>query len=107
VATARRPPDRGAARPTAHDNGFLHNEALANERAAHFYAARGFGAIAHAYLKNARYCYARWGPNAKVRQLDQSYPRLRDELPAVRPTDTIGTPVDQFDLATVLNGISA
>ena len=87
---------------SAHDNGFLHNEALANERAAHFYAARGFGAIAHAYLKNARYCYARWGPNAKVRQLDQSYPRLRDELPVVRPTDTIGTPVDQLDLATVL-----
>ena len=87
---------------SAHDNGFLHNEALANERAAHFYAAGGFETISHAYLKNARYCYARWGADAKVRQLDQSYPRLRDEPPTARPTDTIGTPVDQLDLAIVL-----
>ena len=52
--------------------------------------------------RNARYCYGRWGADAKVRQLDQSYPRLKDELPAIRPNDTIGTPVDQLDLATVL-----
>jgi PAS domain S-box-containing protein len=87
---------------SARDNGFVHNEAIANERAARFYAKLGFETISYAYLRNARYGYARWGADAKVRQLDQSYPRLRDELPAVRPTDTIGTPVDQLDLATVL-----
>ncbi len=87
---------------SARDNGFVHNEAIANERAARFYAALGFETTSHAYLRNARYGYARWGADAKVRQLDQSHPRLRDELPAVRPTDTIGTPVNQLDLATVL-----
>ena len=87
---------------SARDNGFVHNEAIANERAACFYAKLGFDTISYAYLRNARYGYARWGADAKVRQLDQSYPRLKDELPAVRPTDTIGTPVDQLDLATVL-----
>ncbi len=87
---------------SARDNGFVHNEAIANERAARFYAKLGFETISYAYLKNARYGYARWGADAKVRQLDQAYPRLRDELPAVRPADTIGTPVDQLDLATVL-----
>ena len=87
---------------SARDNGFVHNEAIANERAAYFYAKLGFETISDAYLKNARYGYARWGADAKVRQLDQSYPRLRDEPPAARPTDTIGTPVDQLDLATVL-----
>ena len=87
---------------SARDNGFVHNEAIANERAAHFYAKLGFETISYAYLRNARYCYARWGADAKVRQLDQSYPRLKDELPAVKSTDTIGTPVDQLDLATVL-----
>ncbi|WNC94904.1 AAA family ATPase [Paraburkholderia sp. FT54] len=87
---------------SARDNGFVHNEAIANERAAHFYARLGFETISYTYLRNARYCYARWGADAKVRQLDQSHPRLKDELPTVRPTDTIGTPVDQLDLATVL-----
>jgi predicted ATPase len=87
---------------SARDNGFVHNEAIANERAAYFYAKLGFETISDAYLKNARYGYARWGADAKVKQLDQSYPRLRDELPAIRPTDTIGTPVDQLDLSTVL-----
>ena len=87
---------------SARDNGFIHNEALANERAAYFYAKLGFETISDAYLKNARYCYARWGADAQVRQLDQSYLRLRDEPPAARPTHTIGTPVDQLDLSTVL-----
>src|SRR5262249_20596044 len=37
---------------SARENGFVHNEALANELAARFYAARGFETIAHAYLRN-------------------------------------------------------
>ena len=56
---------------SAHANGFVHNEALANELAARFYAARGFEKIAHAYLRDARYCYLRWGADGKVRQLDE------------------------------------
>jgi hypothetical protein len=40
---------------SAHANGFVHNEALASELAARFYAARGFEKIAHAYLREARY----------------------------------------------------
>ena len=62
----------------------------------------GFEKFARVYLQKARYGYARWGADAKVRQLDQSYPHLRDEVQAVRPTDTIGAPADQLDLATVL-----
>jgi hypothetical protein len=38
---------------SANANGFVHNEALANELAARFYAARGFDMIAHAYLRKA------------------------------------------------------
>ena len=52
-----------------------------------------FETISHAYLRNARYGYARWGADAKVRQLDEAYPRLKDDLPVVAgPTSTIGTP---------------
>jgi GAF domain-containing protein len=60
----------------ARANGFVHNEALANELAARFYAARGFEKIAQAYLQDARYCYRRWRAAGKVRQLDQLYPYL-------------------------------
>ena len=86
----------------ARTNGFVHNEALANELAARFYAARGFEKIAHAYLREARYCYLRWGAAGKVRQLDQLYPQLREEEPVPGPTSTIGAPVEHLDLATVI-----
>ena len=52
---------------SAHSNGFVHNEAIAYELAARFYAARGFQKIADAYLLEARYCYQRWGADGKVR----------------------------------------
>src|SRR5262249_13954367 len=66
---------------SARANGFVHNEALANELAARFYAARGFEQIAHLYLRSARRCYMTWGADAKVRQLGELHPHLgRDEL---------------------------
>ncbi len=57
---------------SAHANGFIHNEAIAYEVAARFYAARGFDKIADAYFLEARYGYLRWGAEGKVRQLDQA-----------------------------------
>ena len=45
---------------SARENGFVHNEALALELAARFYAARGFDRIARSYLRDARYGYLRW-----------------------------------------------
>ena len=87
---------------SARTNGFIQNEALANEIAARFYATRGFNKIAHAYLRDARYCYLRWGADGKVRQLDELYPQLREEKPLGGPTSTIETPVEHLDLATVI-----
>ncbi|SIO27717.1 PAS domain S-box-containing protein [Bradyrhizobium erythrophlei] len=87
---------------SARANGFIHNEALAYELAARFYAARGFKQIADLYLRNARYGYLRWGAVGKVRQLDETYPDLRQEASLPGPTSTIGTPVEHLDLATVI-----
>ena len=87
---------------SAHANGFVHNEALANELAARFYTARGFAKIAHAYLRDARYCYRCWGAAGKVRQLDELYPQLREEEPVPGPTSAIGATVEHLDLATVV-----
>ena len=72
---------------SASANGFVHNEALAYELAARFYAARGFEQIAQLYLRNARYCYLRWGADGKVRQLDELYPHLGTEEPRRRPDE--------------------
>ena len=92
---------------SAHANGFVHNEALANELAARFYAARGFEKIAYAYLRDARYGYLRWGATGKVRQLDELYPRLREEKPLAAPTSTVATTVESLDLATVIRVLQA
>jgi predicted ATPase/GAF domain-containing protein len=87
---------------SARANGFVHNEALAYELAARFYAARDLDEIAHLYLGHARYCYTRWGADGKVRQLDQSHPRLKHEPRVAGTTSTIGAPVEHLDLATVI-----
>ena len=87
---------------SARANGFIHNEAIAYELAARFYAARGFKQIADLYLRNARYGYLRWGAVGKVRQLDETYPDLRQEKSLPGPTSTIDAPVEHLDLATVI-----
>jgi PAS domain S-box-containing protein len=87
---------------SAHANGFIHNEALAYEVAARFYAARGFEKIANAYLQDARYSYLRWGADGKVQQLERLYPHPREQELLAGPKSTIGAPVENLDLATFL-----
>jgi PAS domain S-box-containing protein len=88
-------------------NGFVHNEALANELAARFYARRGFETIAHAYMRNAWHCYLRWGATGKVRQLEELHPHLTEEAPIPALASTIGTSVEQLDLGTVVKASHA
>jgi PAS domain S-box-containing protein len=92
---------------SARANGFIHNEALANELASRFYAARGFEKIARVYLQDARYGYLRWGADGKVRQLEQFHPHLRDAPVPASPTTTIGAPVERLDVGTVLKAAQA
>jgi PAS domain S-box-containing protein len=87
---------------SARANGFVHNEAIAYERASDFYRVRGFDQIAELYLRNARYGYLRWGADGKVRQLEATYPQVRTEEPAPAPTSTIAASVERLDLATVI-----
>jgi PAS domain S-box-containing protein len=86
----------------AREQGFVQNEGLAYELAARFYGARGFEPFADLYLRNARHCYRRWGADGKVRQLDEQYPRLSQGEPTPDSRATIGAPVEQLELATVL-----
>jgi PAS domain S-box-containing protein len=91
---------------SAHENGFVQNEGLAHELAARFYTARGFETIAHAYLRNARSCYLLWGADAVVRQLDRLHPRLA-AAEGHRSTATVGSPVQQLDVASVVKASQA
>ena len=90
----------------AREHGFVQNEALAHELAAQFYLARGFETIASAYLRNARACYLRWGADGKVKQLDRLFPQLAAAA-GNRLTATIGSPVRQLDVASVVKASQA
>jgi len=86
----------------AHSHGFVHLEALANERAGCFYASRGMDRIATTYLREARYCYRRWGADAKVRQLEELYQGIGGGEPTTDATSTIQTSVEHLDIATMI-----
>jgi len=92
---------------SARENGFAQNEGIANELAAKFYFARGYETCANAYLRNARYCYLRWGALGKVRQLDQRHPHLHEERGLASSAAMIGRPLDQLDLGTVVKAMQA
>ena len=87
---------------SARANGFVNNEALANELAARCYLAYGLDKIAHTYLWDAHRCYLQWGADGKVRQLENSYPHLRQQKPPPDATNTILASVERLDLATVI-----
>lgn len=57
-------------------NGFIQDEALANELAAKFYLTWGKEKVAAGYLQEAYYSYSRWGARAKVADLENRYPNL-------------------------------
>jgi PAS domain S-box-containing protein len=87
---------------SARANEFIHVEALGNELASRFYAARGFEKIAYGYLRDARHGYLRWGASGKVRQLDELNPELAEEAPSRGPTSTIVASLEHLDLATIV-----
>lgn len=86
---------------SARENGFVHIEALAYELASRHYRARGFAQFADTYLRDARACYARWGADGKVRQIDQQNPRLLEPR-SLAPTATLTVRTEQIDLLSVI-----
>ncbi|MDY6897381.1 MAG: AAA family ATPase [Cyanobacteriota bacterium] len=60
----------------AKENGYLQDEALANELAAKFYLNWDKEKVAAVYMQEAYYCYSRWGAKAKTDDLEKRYPQL-------------------------------
>jgi PAS domain S-box-containing protein len=89
---------------SARASGFVHSEGIANEVAGRFYLSRGLEINAYAHLRNAVACFAAWGADAKVLQLESRYPRL------VSPDARMAMPgpsIKQLDFATILKASQA
>ena len=87
-------------------NSLIHHEAVAFELAARFYLNRKFLTSGYAYMREARYCYLRWGAHAKVQQLDGLYPQLV-EVTAGPSGTTFIADVKQIDMISVLKASQA
>jgi predicted ATPase/signal transduction histidine kinase len=91
---------------SARTNGFIHNEALANELAGRFYLARSVETVGYTHIRNARNCYDRWGAIGKVKQLNGRYSSVRqDRTPA--PATAISESAAVLDVETVVKASQA
>jgi serine phosphatase RsbU (regulator of sigma subunit) len=97
---------------SAHENGYIQNEALGNELAAKFWLSKGKEEIAQLYMKKAHYGYQLWGAKRKVEDLEEKYPQLLPLSSAVsrmtstrtitNSTTTGSQSASALDLATVM-----
>jgi predicted ATPase/signal transduction histidine kinase/DNA-binding response OmpR family regulator/tRNA A-37 threonylcarbamoyl transferase component Bud32 len=65
----------------AKEQGYIQEEALANELAAEFYFSRGRENIAKDYLTQSYSAYVQWGAAIKIRNLHLKYPQIFSQRP--------------------------
>jgi PAS domain S-box-containing protein len=100
---------------SARENGYIQNQALANELAAHFFMAKGKEQIAKVYWQEASYAYLRWGATDKVKQLYHHYPQFlttevtiqEDLKPDQTTSSTSSQSTELLDLNTVFKAYRA
>lgn len=61
----------------ANQNGFIRDEAMANEMAARFLTRSGLGKAAEGYLLASHYLYYRWGAYRKTQEMEKHYSIFR------------------------------
>ena len=87
-------------------------QALSNELAGRFYAAQGLTKVALVFLKDAHYCYEKWGATAKAEQLADAFPELQLQVtPQPASYTSTGTTTTSgeyaFDISTVIKASMA
>jgi predicted ATPase/signal transduction histidine kinase/CheY-like chemotaxis protein/tRNA A-37 threonylcarbamoyl transferase component Bud32 len=70
----------------AKEQGYIQEEALANELAAKFYFDCGRIKVAQTYLTDAYYGYIRWGATRKVEDLEAKYPHILSQISKQKTT---------------------
>ena len=96
-------------------NGFMHEEALINERAGLCWLSQDRGKVAGVYMRDAHHGYGLWGAVHKVQQLDSSFPALFGDAAleatarvSFDPSTNTGTRMlKALDLASVLKASQA
>ena len=58
------------------ENGFIQEEALANELASRYYFSKGKTKFAVTYLEDAYRGYKKWGAIAKIQYMEEKYPEM-------------------------------
>jgi PAS domain S-box-containing protein len=98
----------------ARDNEYIQEEALGYELAAKFYLSRGREKIAQTYMKEAHYCYDRWGATAKLKDLETRYQKFFPQSSGIASTPihrtsrtTSNSPSIAFDLVAVMKAAQA
>ncbi len=77
---------------SAHENGYKQNEAIAYERAALLMLRTLNLERAGNYMKEAHYCYKRWGAEAKLKDIEEKYPELISNI--MRNTSSLASVAD-------------
>ena len=75
---------------TAYENKYINEAALANELAGKFYIQREQSRSASFFLSEARQCYRKWGSTAKVKHLENNYPKYLDSGVSATSTEKPG-----------------
>jgi PAS domain S-box-containing protein len=83
---------------SARENGYVQNEAIANELAAKYLFSCDRELLAQDYLREARNSYERWGATAKVRSLEKTFPFLLIQSKSNAPIPVISTRPEFLDL---------
>ncbi|MBD1924539.1 AAA family ATPase [Microcoleus sp. FACHB-831] len=100
----------------ARKEGYIQEEALANELAAEFYFSLGRDKIAQLYLTDSYYGYTNWGAAAKVIDLELMYPQLLSQISRQTTTLSITTSTNSstsggnaeiLDLTTIVKASQA
>lgn len=96
----------------ATENGMQNDLALCWERAGQFFQNTRQELLASFYLQNAYRAYRRWGAEAKLKQMTEQYPVLKNISSAAEGLqetfhDTIKEGTGSLDLETVLKASSA
>ncbi|MGB3514134.1 MAG: AAA family ATPase [Microcoleaceae cyanobacterium] len=100
----------------ASENGYIHEEAIANERAAEFYLSLGREKVAKTYMTEAYYCYISWGATAKIKDLEERHSKLiiRAQIPEATKFDITKTissitskTSQNFDFYTIIKASQA
>jgi len=81
----------------ANENGYINEEALANELAAKFYFATNDNDSTEFHVKKAHNCYRKWGALGKVEHIEQNYPQFFKHKIEFEKKSELGKKLKSFD----------